>query len=208
MIPICVIEVGFGNNKYLQTTAYAINSCCEFLNGTQPILSLELILDKNSVDSPISFVSLKGRTLPSESEGTGFLYECLIWEKKKPDQEDFAKLLKAILTTAVNFEEEGGVRYGPNVCISKCQGEISVYKSFDYRYKKKRVTKSQRRSYLLNLKNIPGCEVFVEDKDLCVIKYPFLEGKHHASKVSQIIQVLRQLKGKISFYLLLFVFFF
>ena len=100
-------------------------------------------MDKNSVDSPISFVSLKGRTLPSESEGSGFLYECLIWEKKKPDQEDFAKLLKAILTTAVNFEEEGGVRYGPNVCISKCQGERSVYKSLIIDTKKKESPKAK-----------------------------------------------------------------
>tara|TARA_R110002167_G_scaffold357002_1_gene572318 strand:+ start:115 stop:717 length:603 start_codon:yes stop_codon:yes gene_type:complete len=166
------------------------------MSGTQPILSVELILNRNSLVSPISFMSLKGGTLPDDREGEGFLYESLIWEKEDPTEGDFAKLLKAIMTTAVNLEEETGVRYGPNVCIMEHEGRIFVYKSFDYRCRKPKVKENQRRSHTLNLENIPDCKVFVEDTDLCVIKYPFLEGRHHASKVSQMIEVLAQLKGK------------
>ena len=176
------------------------------MDDGQALLSVELILNVYSASSPISFVSLTGGTVPNKHDLCGgsrdYALESLIWKKKNPNTSDLAKLLKAVVTTNIADLIRKGPRwrYGPNVCIRKDEGQLVVYKSFDYRYDKPKVEADQRRSHILNLENIPGCKVFLEDKDLCVIKYPFLPGKyHHASKVYQIVQVLVQLKGGICF---------
>ena len=72
------------------------------------------------------------------------------------------------------------VRLGPNAC----RVDDRVYKCFDYRYSKRTVDLTQRRS-AVHYKDCLNSKTVVNMENLTVISYPWIEGSHVASNVGQ-----------------------
>jgi serine/threonine protein kinase len=99
-------------------------------------------------------------------------------------------MLWAFVSVAeINLRPPTHTRIGPNTCLK----DGRIYKCYDYRYRDREVPVNQRRSPDL-YKQFLGAEDFLNNQDLRLISYPFVEGKHNAQCVGQFVQVIEQLQ--------------
>jgi hypothetical protein len=191
MVPVAIVEVGFkGGNRRWQAGAYAVNVFGQVKDRNRSLLSLELMIDRVSVAHTMALRCYAAAREEEERNRIKFLWASTILDCDV-DEASLGNVLKSLVSVAPKSLEGAPnfLRMGTNVCIDRANGE--VVKFFDYRFRE--VLADQRRSTKLSLERL-GAKKIIESDNLEVISYPFLKGKHYATKVGQFVDVANEMK--------------